>query len=510
MSGSRLEHAVAAFVRQEFGASVAAIIGFVDILIEDARRHDLGAAIQDLKRMRLAATQLSTLIEEAVTSGSAGEAPERSRLRHELRTPLNAIKGYGELLVEEIGDGKQALLLEDLGKVLDLADRLLGEIDRAVEDAASFPAEIVGNVLQSITPLADAAIADTSAPASRILVVDDNAANRDLLSRRLQREGYRVTSAIDGADALARIAAESFDLVLLDLMMPGISGFEVLSRLKAGESTRHLPLIMISALDELDSTVRCIAAGAEDYLPKPFNPVLLRARIGACLERKRLLDELHDEKERSEALLLNILPRSIVDRMRRGETVIADRVAEATVLFSDLVDFTSLAARSSPEETVALLGDVFSRFDALAARHGLEKIKTTGDGYMVAGGVPEERTDHAVAVVEMALAMLDAVETAGRTVGQPLRLRIGLNTGALIAGVLGTHKFVYDVWGDTVNTAKRMESYGLPGRVHVSAATRRALGDAFCFEPRGPLEVKGKGSMETYFVYRQKKEAGTR
>src|SRR5437660_682387 len=138
----------------------------------------------------------------------------------------------------------------------------------------------------------------------------------------------------------------------------------------------------ISALDELDSTVRCIEAGAEDYLPKPFNPILLRARIGACLEKKRLLDELQAEKERSEALLLNILPRTIVERIRRGETVIADRIAEATILFADLVDFTSLAGRFSPEETVALLGDIFSRFDALAGRHGLEKIKTTGDGYM--------------------------------------------------------------------------------------------------------------------------------
>jgi adenylate cyclase len=277
----------------------------------------------------------------------------------------------------------------------------------------------------------------------------------------------------------------------------------VLSRLKANETTRHLPVIMISALDELDSTVRCIEAGAEDYLPKPFNPVLLRARINASLEKKRLLDELRAEKERSEALLLNILPRSIVERMRRGETVIADRVAEATILFADLVDFTSLAARRSAEETVALLADIFCRLDDLAARHGLEKIKTTGDGYMVAGGLPEARTDHAAAVAEMALAMLAAVETAGRTVGERLQLRIGLNTGALIAGVLGTHKFVYDVWGDTVNTAKRMESYGLPGRIHVSAATRQALGSAFSFEPRGPLEIKGKGSMETYFLYRQ-------
>jgi len=357
-------------------------------------------------------------------------------------------------------------------------------------------------VLQSIRPLGDEAIADPSAAASHILVVDDNAANRDLLSRRLQRDGYRVTSVAAGAAALAMIADQGFDLVLLDLMMPGMSGFEVLSRVKSDDGTRHLPVIMISALDELDSAVRCIEAGAEDYLPKPFNPVLLRARIGACLERKRLLDELRAEKEHSEALLLNILPRSIVERMRRGETVIADRVAEATVLFSDLVDFTAIAAEVSAERTVALLGDVFSRFDALAARHGLEKIKTTGDGYMVAGGVPEARTDHAVAVAEMALAMLDAVETASRAVGQPLRLRIGLNTGPLIAGVLGTHKFVYDVWGDTVNTAKRMESYGVPGRIHVSATTRQALGDAFRFEPRGLLEIKGKGPLETFFVSR--------
>jgi class 3 adenylate cyclase len=261
---------------------------------------------------------------------------------------------------------------------------------------------------------------------------------------------------------------------------------------------------MISALDELDSTVRCIEAGAEDYLPKPFNPVLLRARINACLEKKRLLDELHAEKERSEALLLNILPRTIVERMRRGETAIADRVAEATVLFSDLVDFTLLSATLSPEETVKLLSLLFSQFEDLAVRHGLETIKTIGDGYMVTGGILEQQPNAAVAVAEMALSMLEVVERAGRAIDKKLQLRIGVHTGGpIVAGVLGTHKIAYDVWGDTVNTAKRMESYGLPGQIHVSAATRRLLGDAFRFEPRGLLDVKGKGSMETYFVYRR-------
>jgi len=284
-------------------------------------------------------------------------------------------------------------------------------------------------------------------------------------------------------------------------MMPGMSGFEVLCRLKAEAGTRHIPVIMISALDELDSTVRCIEAGAEDYLPKPFNPVLLRARIGACLDKKRLVDELRIEQQRSEALLLNILPRPIVERMRQGEQAIADRIAEATVLFSDLVDFTSLCASLSPEETVGLLGLLFSQFEDLAVRHGLETIKTIGDGYMVTGGILEPRPDSAVAVAEMALSMLDIVERARRATGKDLRLRIGMHTGGpIVAGVLGTHKIAYDVWGDTVNTAKRMESYGLPGRVHVSAATRRALGDAFRCEPRGLLDVKGKGWMETYFV----------
>jgi class 3 adenylate cyclase len=372
-----------------------------------------------------------------------------------------------------------------------------------VEVVAAPPIEIVGNVLQTIKPLCDSEAADPGSVASRILVVDDNASNRDLLSRRLQREGYRVTSVEGGAAALTMIAAEGFDLVLLDLMMPGMSGFEVLSRLKADEGTRHIPVIMISALDELDSTVRCIEAGAEDYLPKPFNPVLLRARINACLEKKRLLDELHAEKERSEALLLNILPRTIVERMRSGQTAIADRVAEATVLFSDLVDFTLLSATLSPEETVKLLGLLFSQFEDLAVLHGLETIKTIGDGYMVTGGILEQQPNAAVAVAEMALSMLEVVERAGRAIDKKLQLRIGVHTGGpIVAGVLGTHKIAYDVWGDTVNTAKRMESYGLPGQIHVSAATRRLLGDVFRFEPRGLLDVKGKGSMETYFVYR--------
>ena len=501
MSGGRLEHALAAFLRQEFGASVAAIIGFVEILIEDAGRHGLEGYLPDLERMRSAATQLSTLVTQAVDGFGSGPG-DTAALRHDLRTPLSAIKGYGELLVEEAQDGGQEVLQQDLAKVVDLADRLLGEMDGLA--AAPVPSDVVGNVLRAIKPLDSPDMGYRSAASGRILIVDDNASNRDLLSRRLAREGYPVTTAEDAAAAFARIADEAFDLVLLDLMMPGISGFEALCRLKSEARTRHIPVIMISALDELDSAVRCIEAGAEDYLPKPFNPVLLRARISACLERKRLLDELRIEQERSEALLLNILPRAVIARMRQGETVIADRIPEATVLFSDLVDFTGLSATLAPEETVELLGLLFSQFDDLARRCGLETIKTIGDGYMVTSGILERRPEGAIPVAEMGLSMLEITETAGRAFDGKLRLRVGIHTGGpIVAGVLGTHKVAFDVWGDAVNTAKRMETYGVPGRVHVSAATRQALGNAFRFEPRGRLDIKGKGPMETYFIYRQ-------
>jgi class 3 adenylate cyclase/CHASE3 domain sensor protein len=269
---------------------------------------------------------------------------------------------------------------------------------------------------------------------------------------------------------------------------------------------RTISWSLIGPIREIDATLGEIAAGDFTRRVKVGNRDELGG-LGANVNRMseqlgNLYQQLEAEKARTEALLANILPRSIVERMRRGETEIADHVAEATILFADLVDFTRLAARLSPQQTVALLADVFCRFDGLAAQYGLEKIKTTGDGYMVAGGLPEERTDHATAIAEMALAMVEEIGTAGDAFGVRLEVRIGLNTGALIAGVLGTHKFVYDVWGDTVNIAKRMESYGLPGRVHVSAATRRALGGAFRFEPRGVLNIKGKGLVEAYFLYR--------
>ncbi|MDJ0554306.1 MAG: adenylate/guanylate cyclase domain-containing protein [Microcoleaceae cyanobacterium MO_207.B10] len=344
-----------------------------------------------------------------------------------------------------------------------------------------------------------------------VLVVDDNQVNRDLLLRRLKRQGHLVSYAADGFQALEMMREQPFDLVLLDIMMPQINGYQVLETLKADPALRHIPVIMISAVDDIDSVVRCIELGAEDYLSKPFNPILLKARINACLEKKRLRDQeqaylkrLAEEQEKSERLLLNILPEPIALRLKQGEKTIADSFNEVTVLFADLVGFTKLSANLSPAELVELLNMIFSFFDELAEKYGLEKIKTIGDAYMIVGGLPTPRADHAEAIAEMGLDMLTQVKEISQKLRKSLQIRIGINTGAVEAGVIGTKKFAYDLWGDTVNTAHRMESHGIPGVIQVTQATYDCLVDKYKFDERGIIEVKGKGRMKTYLLVGRK------
>jgi class 3 adenylate cyclase len=344
-----------------------------------------------------------------------------------------------------------------------------------------------------------------------VLVVDDNEMNRDLLSRRLQRQGFTIMIAADGQQALDKIRSQPFDLVLLDVMMPQLNGYQVLEYLKADATLRHIPVIMISAIDDMDSVIRCIELGAEDYLFKPFNQTLLKARISACLEKKRLRDQeqaflkqIQIEQEKSERLLLNVLPKPIADRLKQGQQTIADNFAEVTVLFADIVGFTKLSAALTPTELVTLLNQIFSEFDALVEHYQLEKIKTIGDSYLVVGGLPTPRGDHAAAIAELALDMQATITQIALPPSYPdanlLTMRIGIHTGAVGAGVIGTTKFAYDLWGDTVNTASHMESHGQPGKIQVSTATYELLKATYEFQARGPIAVKGKGEMLTYWL----------
>jgi class 3 adenylate cyclase len=213
----------------------------------------------------------------------------------------------------------------------------------------------------------------------------------------------------------------------------------------------------------------------------------------------RQADALRLEKERADALLLNVLPRSISSRLLAGELTIADEYPAVTVLFADIVGFTPLTVRLPPDELVEVLGRLFARFDELVAARGLEKIKTIGDAYMAAGGLPEPLDDHAARVVDLGLAMIDvAAQEADRLAG--LQLRVGVNSGPVIGGVIGHFKFAFDIWGETVNVASRLESHGIPGRVHVSAETWRSVRGQFDAEPRGPIDLRGYGPIETYVI----------
>jgi class 3 adenylate cyclase len=198
--------------------------------------------------------------------------------------------------------------------------------------------------------------------------------------------------------------------------------------------------------------------------------------------------------------LLNILPHSVAEQLKHDTGVVAESYNDVTVLFADIVDFTSFTSRVSPSVLVNTLNSIFLRFDGLAERYGLEKIKTIGDAYMVVGGLPSSRTDHVEAIAEMALAMQASIADIGDREGEQFVLRIGVSSGPAIAGVIGAKKFTYDLWGDTVNTASRMESLGMPGRIQVCAATYERLRQRYIFDERGEIYVKGKGAMTTYFL----------
>ncbi|MGB3266282.1 MAG: adenylate/guanylate cyclase domain-containing protein [Microcoleus sp.] len=217
-------------------------------------------------------------------------------------------------------------------------------------------------------------------------------------------------------------------------------------------------------------------------------------------KRKKMQSALRKEQRKTEDLLLNILPEPIADRLRHEPGVIADKFEKATILFADLVNFTQISTTMPATQLVYLLNEIFSIFDKLSDKHGLEKIKTIGDAYMVAGGIPIERPDHAEAIAEMALDMLVAIQELNVKLEANFQIRIGINSGPVVAGVIGTKKFIYDLWGNAVNTASRMESHGIPGRIQVSHYTYNLLHDKYEFEDRGEIEIKGKGEMRTYWL----------
>lgn len=365
-----------------------------------------------------------------------------------------------------------------------------------------------------------------------ILLVDDSPTQRLALTTILHNAGYPHVQVVSSAiEAFQQLGLEEdtlvpkIDLILMDIHMPEIDGITACRLIHARPHLRDIPIIMVTTSDDLGDLAEAFAGGAIDYINKPPHEIELLARVRSALRLKQETDErkarerelrdlnvqlqdvlhaleenhqmLKAEQVKSENLLLNVLPKPIADRLKKGETVIADYYEDATVLFADLVGFTPLAAHIPPHEVVNLLNRVFSLFDHLADRYGLEKIKTIGDSYMAVGGVSKPLPDHTAAVAAMALDMQRLLPeiTEGK-----LQARIGIHCGPVIAGVIGIRKFIYDLWGDTVNIASRMESHGGPGRIQVTHAVYERLSECYPFVARGTIPVKGKGEMETYWL----------
>ena len=498
---------------------------------------------------------------------------EIRELRHELRTPVNHLIGYSELLLEE--DGITAATTQQLNAirvtarlVLELVPGLIAEDGGSVGTAATEAIRTLTNRVDELTTMTKALLAEpdvlpvadlerlasaterlgelatrltsgtvlvnrdtgetTDAVAGRlemVLVVDDDEANRDVLGRRLKRLGYGVIGARDGIEALERLTEpdSGIDLVLLDVMMPRMDGFAVLERHRNDPTIRHIPVIMISALDDMASIVRCIEAGAEDYLPKPFDPVLLKARVGACVEKKRLRDAeqallARVEAQAAELKAWNVeLEARVADQVRKveqlnlmqrfvppqlmevieagGSALLRSHRRDITVLFADLRGFTSFAERSEPEDVMAVLQEFHDAVGPRIFEQGGTLSQFTGDGMMVFFNDPIPCDHPARRAVELALGMRERtglLSAEWKRRGHKLTLGLGVAAGYATCGQIGFEgRFEYTAIGSVVNLAARLCGEAKGGQILVSDRVVAMLGDALRADLIGEIDLKG-------------------
>ena len=521
-TSERTKRVMLANMRHDLHTPINAIIGYSEMLIEEATDLKLLDFIPDLQKMLKSGHHLLTLIDTFLDSSKqVGENIAFSndsaaiQLRHDLRTPLCDIMGYSELLSDEAQHRPHPSIIADLTRIHDAGSLTISLIDDilnlskieagtlALDTDRVNGSKMIHDVVTTIRPLAEDAASRPNSARGTILVVDDNETNRDMFSRRLERHGHAVTVAEHGRQALELLASHQFDLVLLDLMMPDMNGFQVLQHLKADETLRHIPVIMVSALEEIDSVVRCIEMGAEDYLPKPCNPILLRARIDACLEKKWLRDrevmhlrDIETEKKRSDELLHVILPHTAVEELKANNTVQPRRHDNVAILFCDVAGFTHYCNQHPPEEVFSHLQTMVEYFEGLTLEHGLEKIKTIGDAFMATAGLLAPAENPTLNSVRCGLDMIAGLEH----IKSPWKIRVGIHIGPVMAGVVGRRTFVFDVWGDTVNTAERIENNGTPGRVTVSAAAWEHVSAHCNGISLGSVPMKGIGDLEIFRI----------
>ena len=529
-------HDVKTSFKHELRAPLNLILGYSEALMTEAAELGLQAWRPDLERIHSAGCRLLGLVNDLFDSGRARPYTQNpALLEEELRTPLNQIIGYAGILEEEAQERGHLSVTVDLQKIRRAARELLqlvlgnflsneGQTGGMRCSSASGAVEAP---LSSPGPVAfRPGVAQGAPAAGSLLVADDDPSNRDVLARRLRRLGYTVAVAENGRRALEELRAAQFDLLLLDIDMPELNGYEVLERLKADPHLREVPVIVLSASSQTNRIVRCIELGAEDHLTNPFDPVVLQARVGACLEQRRLRDrevsylrQIEQEKKRSDDLLRIILPQDVAEELKATGLVKPRRFNHVAVLFCDIVGFTAYSEQHPPEQIVEHLQRLVQALENIASSNGLEKIKTIGDAFMAVSGlaIPPHGAAQAgmdegavsLAALRAVRAGLEMIATA-RELPPHWQVRVGVHVGPVVAGVVGRKKYQYDVWGDAVNTAARMEQSAAPGTLCVNEQTWDIIAPWCLGSARGTIPIKGKGKQRLFHVERMSDETEVR
>jgi len=467
-------------LREELLSSVEAVVGYTQMLRNDTADRPQ-SMLADVEKLLGATTELYDFIKTAVTDAwpelQTTAFDERLRsTRHDIGNRLNHALGYCQLLLLDEKERFFGVYSDDLERIVRFCkncETILAHHKRLAESEEAADSPATESAVMTAALLRAAAPAHSTAIPARILVVDDSPTTRDLLARFLTREKHAVRAAADGTEALALLASEEFDLVLLDFMMPGLNGYDVLRHIKGDERLRHTPVIMISALDSVADMVPCIEFGADDYLPKPVDFALLRARVNSSLERMRL-------REREFAQFFT--PEVARHLVRNPELIREGRDADVTVLFSDVRGFSRITERLRPSETVRWLSDIMSEFSDCVRRHRGVLVNFIGDELVAMWGAPEELPDHAELACRAAfdiVARLPELNARWRDiVGDVTEVGIGLNSGIAQVGNTGSSvKLVYGPLGNTVNLASRIQgaTKHLGTRLLVSGSTHGRL-----------------------------------
>ena len=513
-------------IKHDLITPINAMIGYSELILDAICENNNNRFIKDINCLFQSSTDILSILQN-IFSNNINDISENiqqiisdEKLHYSLRTPLTSVIGLSELILEDFiessDNNKNKDIYESLVKINQAGKGLL-RLMNDLNNYSDLPDNELMEIYYTDQYLKESNIRDFDfntainlfVRSGKVLVVDDEESNRELIYKILEQSDHQLLVAGSGVEALKILNDNSYDidLILLDLIMPTMNGMELLKKLKNNNKSYHIPVIMLSAMDDIEMIVECINLGAEDFLMKPVNRVLLNARMNNALEKKYFHDKeikyqerIKLEEKKSNNLLLNILPKTIAERLKNGETLIADDIKCATVLFADLKGFTALSSKISAKQLLMLLNNIFSKFDELIVKHSLEKIKTIGDCYMLAGGIPEPSENHAVSVVEMAIDMISALPKINTITEHQLNIRIGINSGPVSAGVIGKKKFNYDLWGDTVNIASRMETYGKDDHIHVAQTTFNILKDSYIFEECPVIDIPGKGKMITYYL----------